>query len=170
MPGPRLRIAVIGQWNETVDQLGNAGHSLAFDVPWDRVSDYEVVVLAVGAADLPDVVSRLDGVLSNRHIVIHTAVEVGAEPLMELPSLGIAMTCFGTEFVVSTCDETSHTVASVLVADLGGNFWNISDEDRFDLARALLIASESNRLKRSALDAAPPGAATEIVVRQLGGW
>lgn len=164
-------MALIGTDDVLASRLERAGHHVEWRlVPWDELSEFDLIVISVGEEDLPDVIHRLESVVTPRQIVIHSAVGVGADILLDLPSLGIAMSVFGDEFVVSTCDEISQTVAAVLVSELGGNLWVISDDERRDLARALELARQSNELRREALRAARSETARNIVIRQMGGW
>lgn len=170
MRPPRMRVAVVGQPDDLCEFLDDAGHHLEFDQPWSALGDFDLIVLAVPADVIPDVVARLQPVVGPKHIVVHTALEVGPEALTDLPSLAIAMHSVGREFVVSTVDEISDAVAAALVAEMGGNMWRIPENERIALAEALELAKQANALKLRALNTVRSEAAKDVVIRQLGGW
>ncbi|QTH59518.1 hypothetical protein J5O04_12180 [Corynebacterium hindlerae] len=167
---PRLRVADTSRLSELARRLSQAGHHVGEATSWEDLAKFDLIIISEPAEYVPEAVQRLEPLVSSRQIVIHTAVELGAEPLIDLPALGIAMACFGDDFIVDTCDEISQAVAEVLVAEMHGSVWAVSDEERPDLARALKIAAEANALKLQALRSVSSEAARNIVIRQLGGW
>lgn len=172
MTAPRLDFAAIGT-NPNADALesalAKARHRVHWPVEWQDVSNYSAVLLRVSADDLPDVISRLEEHLSANQIVIHTALEVGAAPLIELPAVGIAMhRLYNGDIIVETNDEIAATVASVLISELHGNPVIIPAEEREALAQALEYLAQARKLRYKALSSVTSEAAKDLVDR-LGG-
>ncbi|AKK03984.1 hypothetical protein [Corynebacterium epidermidicanis] len=138
MTKPRMRIGVIGHLDyQLADRLENAGHSVEWRVPWEAVAEFDCLLLAVSAEDLPDVVARLRGRVRQRQIVIHTCVELGARALRELGGVAIALHPIDDLCAVGAEDELSETVATLLVQEMELRPVMVPEGDRVALGAAL---------------------------------
>lgn len=172
MAGPRLRLAAIGT-DRSADPLLyallDAGHQVEWPVSWDDVGSYSGVLLRLSEEDLADAISRLEERVTAQQIVIHTCLEVGAEPLLDLPAVGIAMHRLSSgDTIVDTNDEISATVASVLISELQGNPVPVPAGERRALARALELVEQSRKLQREALGSVRSQQARDLLDRMCG--
>lgn len=169
MSAPRLRFAAIGtdpnaEYVESA--LVRAGHSIHWPVAWEDIQSYSAVLLRLSAEDLPDAVSKLSDLVTAQHIVIHTALEVGAEPFIDLPSVNLALHRLSNgDVIADTLDEVSATVASVLIGELHGNPVIIGADERPALANALKLMAEARALQREALHSVHSQAAKDLLDR-----
>lgn len=169
MSAPRLDFAAIGT-NPNADALESAlikaGHRVHWPVDWHDVPNYSAVLLRVAADDLPDVVSRLEHHVSTSQIIIHTALEVGAAQLIDLPAVGIAMHRLGNgDTIVETNDDIAATVASVLISELHGNPVEIPTDERPALAEALELLNQARELRYKALGSVQSEVAQDLIDR-----
>lgn len=169
MTAPRLRFAAIGTdfgADALESALLKAGHQIDWPVAWEDIPDYSAVLLRLSAADLPDAIQRLESCVIAQHIVIHTALEVGADPLLELPAVGMALHRLANgDVVVDTNDEVAATVAAVLVGELQGNPVMVPAEERPALANALRLVAQARKLQVEALHSVHSEAAKDLLDR-----
>lgn len=169
MGAPRLSFAAIGTdfgADNLERALLKAGHQIHWPVAWEDISSYSAVLLRLSAGDLPDAVSRLADLVTAQHIVIHTALEIGAEPLLELPSVNMALHRLSNgDLLVDTNDEVAATVASVLVGELQGNPVMVPGEERKALAGALHLVAQAKKLQIEAMRSVHSRAAKDLLDR-----
>lgn len=171
MVAPLLKIAEIGNGSSTLCQsLAEAGHQYTPNVSWAEAAHFDAIVLNFDEpADVYDAVDRLEEVVGQRQIVIHTVPGLGVSPLLDLRSLGIAMTLIspGQACAITTADEVSAVIAELLVSEMGLSMFVISEEERPQLAVVLDEIRQSMAHQSAARRAATGEAMSRLVEKSI---